>query len=131
MNETQQNTKTKKCPYCNKVIIGRADKVFCDDKCRNNYYYVVNSEQKTYIRTVNKVLLKNRGILRTVNPSGRTSVPKRYLEELGFDFNCFTGIHKTKKGRLYYLVYDQAFSFDDDERVSLVVFYRDAQAIVS
>ena len=129
MNET--DNKPKKCLYCNKIIIGRTDKVFCDDKCRNNYYYVVNSEQKTYIRTVNKVLLKNRGILRTVNPSGRTSVPKRYLEELGFDFNCFTGIHKTKKGRLYYLVYDQAFSFDDDERVSLVVFYRDAQAIVS
>ena len=130
MNETQQITKTKKCPYCNKVITGRTDKVFCDDKCRNNFYYKVNNEQKSYIRKVNGVLLKNRGILRTVNPSGRMSVPKRYLEELGFDFDCFTGIHKTKKGRPYYLVYDQAFSFDDDERVSLVVFYRDVQSVV-
>ena len=130
MNETVIRKRIKKCPYCNKIITGRTDKVFCDDKCRNNFYYKVNNEQKTYIRKINSILLKNRGILRTVNPSGRTSVPKLYLEELGFDFDCFTGIHKTKKGRLYYLVYDQAFSLDEDERVSLVVFYRDAQAII-
>ena len=128
MNETQ--IKTKKCPYCNKVISGRADKVFCDDKCRNNFYYFVNNEQKKFIRNINKTLLKNRGILRSINSSGRTSIPKSYLEELGFDFNCFTSIHKTKKGRPYYLVYDQAYSLDDDETVSLVVFYSNAQAVV-
>ena len=102
--------------------------MFCDDKCRNNYYYKVNNEQKNYIRKINRVLLKNRGILRSINPSGRTSVPKRYLDELGFDFDCFTSIHKTKKGKDYYLVYDQAFSIEDD-RVGLVVFYRDAKAV--
>ena len=120
----------KRCPNCNKIITGRTDKVFCDDKCRNNFYYKFNSEQKTFIRSVNKKLLKNRGILRAINPSGRTSVPKHYLEEQGFDFSFFTGIHITKKGRPYYLVYDQAFSFDDDDRVSLVVFYNETQAVV-
>lgn len=130
MNETDIRRTTKKCPYCNRIISGRTDKMFCDDRCRNNFYYKVNNENKAYIRNINKILLKNRGILRTVNPSGRTSVPKRYLDELGFDFNCFTSIHKTKKGREYYLVYDQAFSYDEDERVSLVVFYSDAQSIV-
>ena len=129
MNETNQRI-NKKCPYCNKIITGRTDKVFCDDKCRNNFYYVVNNEQKTFIRGINKILLKNRGILRTINPSGRTYISKRYLEELGFDFDRYTGIHKTKNGRLYYLVYDQAYSFDEDERVSLVVFYSNAQTIV-
>ena len=131
MNETNVRRKTKKCPYCNKIITGRTDKMFCDDRCRNNFYYKVNNEQKTYIRKINNILLKNRGILRSINPSGRTSVPRRYLEELGFDFDYFTSVHKTQKGRLYYLVYDQAYSFDEDERISLVVFYRDAQAVVS
>ena len=120
----------KRCPNCNKIITGRTDKVFCDDKCRNNFYYKFNSEQKTFIRSVNKKLLKNRGIMRAINPSGRTSVPKHYLEEQGFDFSCFTGIHITKKGRPYYLVYDQAFSFDEDDRVSLVVFYNETQTVV-
>ena len=91
---------------------------------------MVNCEQNAYIRAVNKRLLKNRGILRSINPSGRTSVPKSYLEELDFDFNSFTGMFKTKKGRPYYLVYEQAFSFDDDEKVTLVVFYRDTQTVV-
>lgn len=127
MNETDNDNKTKRCIYCNTLLIGRTDKVFCDDRCRNNYYYKVNNEQKEYIRKINKILLKNRGILRTVNPYGRTSVAKRYLEGLGFDFSCFTSIHKTRKGRDYYLVYDQAYSFEPDgERVALVVFYRDA-----
>ena len=121
----------KRCPCCNKIISGRTDKVFCDDKCRNNFYYLVNSEHKAIIRDVNKKLLKNRGILRAVNPSGRTSVPKSYLDEEGFDYSCFTGIYTTKKGRPYYLVYEQAYSMNDDEEtVSLVVFYRDTQTVV-
>ena len=91
---------------------------------------MINSEHKAIIRTVNKKLLRNRGILRSVNPSGRTSVPKSYLDEQGFDYNLFTGIHLTKKGRPYYLVYDQAYSLDDDDMVSLVVFYRDAHSVV-
>ncbi|MBO2522830.1 MAG: hypothetical protein CW336_03085 [Bacteroidetes bacterium] len=100
--------------------------MFCDDRCRNNYYYKVNSEQKSYIRYINKILLKNRGILRTVNPYGRKLVSKRSLEELGFDFNCYTSVYKTRKGKEYYLVYDQAYSFDDPENLTLLVFYRDA-----
>ena len=124
MNGNLITLKPKKCPYCNKIISGRTDKYFCDDRCRNNYYYKVNNDQKKYIREINGKLLRNRGILRTVNPYGRVSVPKRYLEEQGFDFDCFTGIYKTKKGKEYYLVYDQAYSYDDEERVGLVVFYR-------
>lgn len=129
MNETDVIEKIQKCPNCNKVISGRIDKVFCDDRCRNNYYYKINSERKTFIRNVNKTLLKNRGILRTLNPHGRTTVDRNNLEELGFDFNCFTGIHKTRKGKLYYLVYDQAFSLDDNDKVTLLVFYKDAEPV--
>ena len=122
MNETYE----KRCLYCNNPLSGRTDKIFCDDRRRNNYYYKVNNEQIEYIRDVNKILLKNRGILRTVNPSGKTSASKKYLEELGFNFSCFTSIYKTRKGRIYHLVYDQAYSIGDNDRVTLVVFHREA-----
>ena len=118
-------TVEKRCLYCNNPLSGRADKIFCDDRCRNNYYYKVNNGRKEYIRNINKILLKNRGILKAVNPSGRTSVSKQYLEMLGFDFRYFTGTHTTKKGRLYYLVYDQAYSINDNDMVTLVVFHRE------
>lgn len=130
MNNPENEITPKRCQYCNSVLSGRADKLFCDDRCRNNYYYKVKNEQNEYIRNINKILLKNHGILKSVNPSGRTSVAKHYLEEQGFDFQCFTGIHKTRKGRAYYLVYDQAYSFEPQGRVTLVVFNRDAQSVV-
>ena len=120
-----------KCPYCNREVSGRTDKVFCDDKCRNNYYYKINGERSTYIRNINKKLLKNRGILKTLNPAGRKCVDKQTLDDLGFDFNCFTGFYKTRKGNEYRLVYDQAFCLEDDDKVRLLVFYRDAESVVS
>lgn len=122
-------TKPKKCPYCNKIISGRKDKMFCDDRCRNNFYYKVNCEQKTFIRNTNKKLLRNRGILRTLNPSGKKIVSKDELDELGFDFNCFTSVYKTKKGKEYHLVYDHAYSIDEQNNVSLIVFCRNAQPV--
>ena len=88
-----------KCPYCNREVSGRTDKVFCDDKCRNNYYYKINGERSTYIRNINKKLLRNRGILKTLNPAGKKYVVKKTLDDLGFDFTCFTGVYKTKKGK--------------------------------
>lgn len=120
-----------KCPYCNREVSGRTDKVFCDDKCRNNYYYKINGERSTYIRNINKKLLRNRGILKTLNPAGKKYVVKKTLDDLGFDFTCFTGVYKTKKGKEYRLVYDQAFCLEDDDKVRLLVFYRDAESVVS
>lgn len=130
MNGTENDSK-KRCLFCDKLLSGRSDKLFCDDRCRNNYYYKVKNGQKEYIRNINKILLKNHGILKSVNPSGRTSVSRYYLEEQGFDFQCFTGAYTTRKGRIYNLVYDQAYSFDGQDKVTLVVFNRDAQAVVS
>ena len=130
MNETENDITTKRCQYCNSVLSGRTDKLFCDDRCRNNYYYKVNNENIEFIRNVNKVLLKNRGILKTLNPYGKTSVQKKCLEEQGFDFQCFTSVYKTRKGRTYYIVYDQAYSVGPQGKVTLLVFNRDTQAIV-
>ena len=122
--------KPKICPYCNRIVSGRTDKMFCDDRCRNNYYYKINGERKAFIRKINKTLLQNRGILRSLNPSGKTAVLKSALISLGFDFSCYTSTYKTKKGKEYYIVYDQAYCIEDDDNVSLVVFYGDTQAVV-
>ncbi len=131
MNETNSKTVSKNCLYCGKVIHGRSDKKFCDDRCRNNYYYKVNNESKAFVRAVNNKLVKNRSIIKSLNKGGRIVVSKTVLEEQGFDFQYITGIHKTKKNDTYYLVYDQAYCVRDDGNVVLIVFYRDAQSIIS
>jgi len=123
MNGTNNSPVSEKtCPNCGRTISGRANKRYCDDNCRNNYYYKIYSEQLLIIRNVNATLIRNRMILRDLNSFGRKIVPRRDLVEKEFDFNYFTGIRKTKKGKVYYIVYDQAYSVNYDETVDLVTF---------
>ena len=38
----------KQCPECEDPIIGRTDKKFCSDGCRNSYNNRVNKDQKNF-----------------------------------------------------------------------------------
>lgn len=66
--------------------------------------------------------MRNRMILRTLNPFGKKNVTKQCLVDRDFDFNYFTGIRKTKKGKTYYIVYDQSYAVNDDSSVDVVAF---------
>ena len=112
----------RQCQYCGAKIEGRHDKKFCDDNCRNNYYYKLNNEDITLVRNVNSILLHNRKILKSFNNKGKTIVLKQTLVEKNFNFQYFTGIYRTNKGTSYYLIYDQAYSMIDDVNVALVRF---------
>ena len=48
----------KLCLHCDKGIIGRADKKFCDNQCRNEYNNTQNSISNNYIRKVNRIIKK-------------------------------------------------------------------------
>jgi len=105
----------KKCLECGVPIIGRADKKFCSDYCRNAYNNRVNKDSKNLIRNVNNRLKKNHKILSTLNSTGKTKVTRTKLYDKGFDFNFFTSIYKTKTGNVYYYIYDQGYlSLDND-----------------
>ncbi len=95
-------TEKKKCPECGELILGRADKKFCSDMCRNSYNNRQNSDSTNFMRTVNNILRKNRRILEELNPNGKTSVHRDKLSEKGFNFSYFTSIYTTKKGQVYY-----------------------------
>lgn len=123
MDERKESSlKERICPACGRTITGRANKRYCDDNCRNNYYYHIYNEQLLLVRNVNAVLMRNRMILRTLNPFGKKTVTKQCLVDSDFDFNYFTGIRKTKKGRTYYIVYDQSYALADDNNVDVVAF---------
>jgi len=100
---------TKKCPECSTKIIGRADKKFCSDYCRNAYNNKLNQKGNNFVRNVNNQLKRNWRILEDLNPTDKSSVHKNKLEERGFNFNYFTSIYTTKKGTVYYFVYDQGY----------------------
>jgi len=99
----------KKCLECGEAIIGRSDKKFCSDYCRNAYNNKINSDSKNLIRNTNNRLRKNFNTLCDLNTTGKTKVTRTNLLNHNFDFNLFTSIYTTKAGNVYYYVYNQGY----------------------
>ncbi len=99
----------KTCLECDIKIVGRIDKKFCSDGCRNSYNNKFNKDSKNLIRTINNRLRKNWRILEQLNPNQKTKIARDKLIEQGFDFKYFTSTYTTKVGTVYFFVYDQGY----------------------
>ena len=110
----------QKCLECSEPFVGRVDKKFCSDYCRNSYNNKINKDGKNLIRNTNNRLRKSWRILEELNPDGKCKVTKQRLEEKGFDFNFFTSIHRTKTGGVYYFCYDQGYLVLENECYALI-----------
>jgi|SRR5690606_23156326 len=110
----------KACLECGEKIIGRADKKFCSDYCRNSYNNKLNTDSKNLIRNINNRLRKNYRILEELNPEGKTKTTKTRLLDKGFDFEYITNTYTTQKGSVYYFVYDLGYLPLDNDFYMLV-----------
>lgn len=110
----------KRCSYCDKPLIGRSDKKFCDSDCRSSYYNALNRSANNFIRKINRTLSKNRRILKKLNPGGKSTVHRNQLAKMKFDFNYHTNVYKTKAGNVYYFCYDQGYLALDNGYFALV-----------
>ncbi|WP_026837239.1 hypothetical protein [Gillisia sp. JM1] len=99
----------KACPECGEKIVGRIDKKFCSDYCRNAYNNKINKDSTNLVRNVNNLLRKNYRILQELNPTDKTKTTKSKLLAKGFNFEYFTSIYTTKTGTVYYFVYDLGY----------------------
>lgn len=99
----------KTCPICGDTIVGRVDKKFCSDQCRNVFNNQRNSQSSELMRKINKILKNNHQILVSLNPDGKTKVTKKKLVAKGFNFDYFTSIYNTQKGTTYYFCYEQGY----------------------
>lgn len=110
----------RKCLECGEKVVGRIDKKFCSDYCRNTYNNKVNKESKNLIRNINNRLRKNYKVLTELNKSGKTKVSRNKLYDKGFNFRFFTSIYTTKTGNTYYYVYDQGYLALENEMYLLI-----------
>ncbi|OAB80119.1 hypothetical protein [Cochleicola gelatinilyticus] len=99
----------RQCPECGEKIIGRSDKKFCSDACRNAHNNSLNKDHKNLVRNVNNRLRKNYRILEQLNTKDKTKTTKEKLLRLGFSFKFFTGQYITKTGSTYFYVYNQGY----------------------
>ena len=111
----------KECPECEAKIIGRVDKKFCSDYCRNAYHNKLNKDSKNLVRNINNRLRKNYRILSSFSlKEGKTSTTKTRLLDKGFDFEFITNLYTTKKGATYYFVYDLGYLPLDNDYYMIV-----------
>jgi hypothetical protein len=121
-------SKTKTCPECGEKLIGRADKKFCSDQCRNSYNNRLNSDASNTVRNINNILRKNRRILQELNKqSGKTMVSKDILLSNGFNFTYNTHSYKTQKGSEYRFCYEQGYLYLEDKNLYLLVTSKDKE----
>jgi hypothetical protein len=111
---------TKSCLECDEKIIGREDKKFCSDGCRNSYNNKINKDSNNYMRNTNNKLRKNYRILSSLNADGKSKATKSKLLSKGFDFDYMTNILHTKTGNTYYFVYDQGYMLLDNDFYLLI-----------
>ncbi len=109
------------CLQCEKPIVGRTDKKFCDTLCRNSYNNKRRNAKEAMIIEVNRILRKNRRILEQLNPEGKTTVRKTLLIKMEFDFNYYTHTFKTKNKYIYKFCYEFGYMHINDGEVERVL----------
>jgi len=99
----------RSCRECGEEFTGRSDKVYCSDHCRTSHYNKVNGDSSRAIRSVNRILRKNRRILKDLNRNGKAKVLRKALAAKGFNFTYHTSTYTTRKGNTYVFCYDQGY----------------------
>jgi hypothetical protein len=107
---------SKNCLACDKKLIGRTDKKFCDDYCRNNYNNKLNSDSTNLIRNINNTLRKNRRVLEGILDQKETAkCTRQKLLDLGYSFSYHTHTVTTKQGNIYYFCYEFGMMHTGDD----------------
>lgn len=92
---------------------GRADKQYCDTRCKNAYNYQQKQQQASdVVKTIDRILHKNYEIMEQVfkdEPRKYFKLPKITLSKMGFNFSYYTGTYLNSKDKTYYYIYDFAW----------------------
>lgn len=109
------------CLECGEKIMGRIDKKFCSDACRNAYNNKQNKDQTNLMRNINNKLRKNFKILSEQNfIENKAKTTRNKLSVAGFDFEYFTNIKTYKNGAQYFFVYDYGYKLLEDDFILVV-----------
>ena len=113
---------TRQCQYCAKTIRGRSDKKFCDDNCRNQFNNKIRESENHHLRTINRVLRRNRKILKELLPgdTDKVIITKRQLEFLQFHFCFFTHSHTNKNGNTFLFCYEFGYLTISPDRIIVI-----------
>lgn len=109
------------CKECGDKIIGRSDKKFCNDACRNAFNNRRNKDNTALMRKINRQLRLNYCILSNLNyKENKLKLKQKQLLELRFNFDYFTQLKVYKNGSEYRYIYNIGYRFLEDDWILLV-----------
>ena len=113
----------KKCIYCTAEFVGRSDKRFCSQSCKNNHNHSQRAATRSAVREIDTYLHRNREILQMLfegTKETKIEVDRLVLVRAGFRFNYCTGVYVNKEGKMYYYVYDFAWMEFSSQVIMLI-----------
>jgi len=94
-----------------------------NDQCRSQYNNRVQRDHERKIQLVNHHIRKNRCILCHLCPEGKATVRKDILDAMGYNYNRFSHLYKSKN-QLYYFSYDFGFTPIDQNGIAKVLIVK-------
>ena len=109
------------CRLCNNEVLGRADKIFCDIKCKNAYNLALRRQTKLEVKPIDRLLHRNREILQLLLGSlKKVMIDKIVMTRANFYWDHCTGLYHNKDGKIYHLVYDYAWMEFSSQQILVV-----------
>ncbi|MCW3070310.1 MAG: hypothetical protein JWO44_200 [Bacteroidetes bacterium] len=99
----------KSCPVCNKPVIGRTDKKYCSDLCRNSHNNDSLIEIRSKVNQVHTILRRNRRILEELIGLNIRKVSKEKLLRQGLNFYYVTSFEYDKDRNFRYMCYEYGY----------------------
>lgn len=114
-------TTTKRtCLNCQRVLHGRIDQKFCSDQCRSTHHNAQHRVESTLVRSINRILVKNRRILEDMKKASFTSVSRLYLLEKGFNFRFYTNVVTIGEEMPLIMIYDIGYIEINEGAIKIV-----------
>ncbi|MBV9986036.1 MAG: hypothetical protein JO301_00035 [Chitinophagaceae bacterium] len=105
MLQVTESTQQKHCGYCGRSLDplkGRADRRYCDERCRYNKHNRDKQQRDPEVARINKILQDNLVILTRCHADKQVPVYDRQtLLRLGFSFDYYTMV----KGDYFFCYY--------------------------
>lgn len=123
------------CLNCGKDLFGRADKKYCNDTCRNQANSAkrkkLKKEEPRHVYQISRDILRNRNMIakmRVYEYEPRV-VTRSELMDQGFNFEYYTNILETKKGRYHYC-YEYGWLEMENGKILLVMTDRYTENVI-
>lgn len=107
------------CLDCGAKLLGRSDKKFCSDQCRNNYNNRLSRDQNNYVRNVHSQLRRNRKILADIFEEGHHRIHRDALMAQGFNFIFLTHLVETTGGQRWSYCFEYGYREEDNGYLDL------------